>query len=61
MFYYNWVIPGDMFRPLNGHLKANLNNIVKVQSELLSNRIPLDNNSDCTLTILLYVGLKMAV
>ena len=24
MFYYNWVIPGDMFRPLNGHLQANL-------------------------------------
>ena len=24
MFYYNWVIPGDMFRPLNGHPQANL-------------------------------------
>jgi hypothetical protein len=22
--YYNWVIPGDMFRQLNGHLQANL-------------------------------------
>jgi len=20
--YYNWVIPGDMFRPLNGHIQA---------------------------------------
>jgi len=24
MFYYNWVMPGDMFRPLTGHLQANL-------------------------------------
>ena len=24
MFYYNWVIPGEMFRPLNGHLQAKL-------------------------------------
>jgi len=24
MFYYNWVIPGDMFRPLNGHPQAKL-------------------------------------
>jgi len=24
MFYYNWVIPGDMFRLLNAHLQANL-------------------------------------
>ena len=24
MFNYNWVIFGDMFRPLNGHLQANL-------------------------------------
>jgi len=22
--YYNWVISGDMFRQLNGHLQANL-------------------------------------
>ena len=24
MVCYNWVIPGDMFRPLSGHLQANL-------------------------------------
>jgi len=24
IFYYNWFIPGDMFRPLHGHLQANL-------------------------------------
>ena len=24
MFYYNWAILGDMFRPLNGHLQANV-------------------------------------
>ena len=24
MFYYSWVILGDMFRPLNGHLQANI-------------------------------------
>ena len=24
MFYYNWVTPGDMFRPLNGHPQAKL-------------------------------------
>ena len=24
MLNYNWVILGDMFRPLNGHLQANL-------------------------------------
>jgi len=24
MLYYNWVILGDMFRPLNGHLRANI-------------------------------------
>jgi len=27
MFYYNWVIPGYMFRPLNGHLQTTVNNI----------------------------------
>jgi len=27
----------------------------------VNNGIPLDNNFDCTLTILLYVGLKLAV
>ena len=24
MFYCNWIIPSDMFRPLNGHLRANI-------------------------------------
>ena len=24
MLYYNWVILGDMLRPLNGHLQANI-------------------------------------
>ena len=35
MLVYNWVILGDMFRPLNGHPQANLEQLVKVQSELL--------------------------
>jgi len=32
-----------------------------IPGDILSNVIPLDNNFDCTLKILFYVGQKMAV
>jgi len=32
MVYYNWVILGDMFRPLNGHLQANIELELKLKT-----------------------------
>ena len=41
MYYYNWFISGDMFLSLIAILRPTMNSIVKVQSNCLSNWIPL--------------------
>ena len=35
MLNYNWGIHGDMFRPLNGHLQANLEQCCQVTVKIV--------------------------